>query len=126
MEAFTEVLTQAEIQILSELDVALLTTGITFSRKLSETEMRKVCWVLMSVKDRTSDDRINWAIGDWANTVEEWFGKKVAESLIVENQRLNAYREHLLKLTGATLLRVQKLEYTINLCCSFLSLKTER
>ena len=111
-------------RIFSKLNVDLQPTGLFFKRKLNQKQMRAVWWLLMNVrKGETKEGYIDWAIGDWMVKAKEWFSEELAWKWIEEEKKLRAFRDYLLRQTGAALIQIQHLEYTINICCSFLSLK---
>lgn len=114
-----------EHKSLSELDVELQASAILFHRKLNEAEMRKVGWIIISLKDRTNDEdnHISFGIGDWMIKTDEWFGKDTGIAWVQELGRMKAYRDHLLALTGATLMQLQVFEYQIKACCAGIGLE---
>jgi len=87
--------------------------------------MRQIWRILVNLKNRARDENshINFAMGDWINQAEEWFGESTVKNWIVEEERLKLYRDHLLMLSGATLIQLQYLEHVIRGCCACLSLK---
>lgn len=119
-----ELLLPEEQQTLSKLEAELRTNGLLFHRELNDKEMRTVGWIIISLKDRTNDEEnnVNFALGDWMNTADGWFGKDTGISWIQELVRLKAYRDHLLGLTGATLIQLQLLEHQVKGCCALLGL----
>jgi hypothetical protein len=116
-----ELLHSDEQDILRKFDVDLHASGITFTHKLAEPDMRAVAAILISLKNRTKDDgsHIDFALGDWMCQADEWFGKDVGMRWMTEEIRRKTFRDHLLMLMGATLITLQKLENFINGCCSF-------
>lgn len=124
-EVRIELLTEAERTTLIELGADLQPNALTFQRRLGEPEMRHIWRILVNLKNRTRDEdsHINFAMGDWFNQAEEWFGKGTVKDWIVEEEKLKFYRDHLLVLSGATLIQLQYLEHVIKRCCACLSLK---
>ncbi len=122
-----KLLTSQEEDILTKLNVEIGPVGMTFQRKLSSAETRTVARILIDLKnrDRPRGSRVNFALGDWMNTADAWFGKKTGMRWAQEEAQIKAYRDHLLMLTGATLIQLQNLENLITVCCSFLSLKKD-
>jgi len=120
-----ELLIPEEHKSLSELDVELQASAILFHRQLNEAEMRKVAWIIISLKDRTNDEEnhINFALGDLLIKTDEWFGKDTGIAWVQELVRMKAYRDHLLALTGATLIQLQVFESQIKVCCAALGLE---
>ena len=123
-----ELLGSDEKEILRKFDVELQASSIGFKHELREEDMRVVAGILISLKGRTRDEgnHINFALGEWMHQADEWFGKDTGISWMTEEARRAAYRDHLLMLTGATLIELQILEDLIHSCCSFLRLKTKQ
>lgn len=123
-----ELLGSDEKEILRKFDVELEASSISFKHELREEDMRVVAGILISLKGRTRDENnhINIALGGWMHQADEWFGKDTGIAWMTEEARRGAYRDHLLMLTGATLIELQILEDLIHGCCSFLRLKTKR
>ena len=121
-----ELLRADEIALLDALDVEMTPIGMTFRRRLDETEMRTAGWAVVSLKKRTStpnDPAVEFAFGDWITKTDEWFGDGSSYRWLAQLEVLHEYKEHLLKLIGATMIQLQSLEYLVNICCSFLSLE---
>lgn len=115
-----------EIALLDALDIEMTPIGMTFRRRLDETEMRTAGWAVLSLKKRTStsnETAVDFAFGDWITKTDEWFGDGIGYRWVAQLEVLHEYKEHLLKLIGATMIQLQSLEYLVNICCSFLSLK---
>jgi len=114
-----------EMALIEDLDVEMAATGITFRRRLTETEMRVVGWAIVRLKSRTraQTDQAEFALGDWMIKADEWFGEGISLRWAAQLEVVHEYYEHLLKLIGATLIQLQTLEYFVNICCSFLNLK---
>jgi hypothetical protein len=123
-----ELLGSAEQDILRRLDVQLHASSISFKHELREEDMRVVAGILISLKGRTRDEgnHIDFALGVWMRQADEWFGEDMGLRWMTEEARRAAYRDHLLMLTGATLIELQILEDLIHGCCSSLRLKTKR
>lgn len=120
-----ELLGSHEQEILRKFDVELEASSISFKHELREEDMRVVAGILISLKGRTRDEgnHINFALGEWINHVDEWFGKDTGIGWMTEEARRAAYRDHLLMLTGVTLIQLQILEDIIKGCCALLHLK---
>jgi hypothetical protein len=124
-----DLLLPTEQQALAQLGADLLPSGIAFSRRLSEAQMLKVGRILDDLRYRTNDDdnnHIGFAIGDWGNQTDEWFGEGKAIEWMMGLQRLKRYRNWLLRLTGATMIQLQFLEYLIKTCCAVLRVEVGR
>jgi hypothetical protein len=119
-----DLLYPSESRRLADLGVELPGTAATFARKLSAEEMREIWHILADLYSRTGDDDnlINFALGDWAGKAEEWFGKELPSQWVKEYNFLKNFRDHLLKLAGATLVQIQSLEHIIQGCSSLLGL----
>lgn len=72
-----ELLSPDERVLLASLGAQLHTVGITFDRVLNPAQMGTVGQILFDLKKRTGEEEnhILFAIGDWLNTAEDWFGK---------------------------------------------------
>jgi hypothetical protein len=119
-----DLLSPSETCRLAELGVGLSGSDATFARKLTAEEMREVWHILADLYSRTADDdnHINFAVGDWASKAEEWFGEELPYKWVEEYNFLKSFRDHLLRLAGATLIQIQSLENLIRVCSSALGL----
>ena len=74
-----ELLSAREQTTLTSLNAELGATGITFRRRLTFDEMRIIGQIIVDLKGRTNDEdnHINFALGDWMNQADEWFGPEV-------------------------------------------------
>jgi len=119
-----DLLTPSETRRLTELGVELLDIAAAFDRKLSANEMREVWHILADLYSRTGDDdnHINFAIGDWAIKAGGWFGEEQMEQWVEEYNFLLSFRDHILKLAGATLVHLQSLEALIKVCLHLLGI----
>jgi len=123
-----ELLGSDEQETLRKFDVELHASSISFKHELREEDMRAVAGILVSLKNRTKDDgnHVDFALGGWMLQADEWFGKDVGILWMAEEVRRKAYTDHLVGLTGATLIELQILEDVIHSCCSLLRLRTKR
>ena len=74
-----DLLSAGDQRILQELNVEFFNAGITFHRRLSFAEMKAVGQIIFDLTYRINDEEnlINFAIGDWINQADEWFGVDV-------------------------------------------------
>ncbi|MEK6323825.1 MAG: hypothetical protein AABN33_19450 [Acidobacteriota bacterium] len=120
-------LSDFELSILAELDVDIQPVGMTFQRELSAQEMRAVGWLLVSLRKRADENSLmEFALGDWMVKADQWFGEDTGIRWIQEVAMLVAFKDHLLGLTGATLIELQSFERFIATCCALLQLKTKK
>ena len=124
-EVRTDLLTPNEQDILNRFSVEIKEQGINFERQLSEVESRWVGCILLDLFARSQDEdnNLNWALGDWAIQADDWFGNGMGEEWPVQYAEIKAMRDFLLRLTGGTLVALQAVEQTIQLCCVQLQLK---
>lgn len=120
-----ELLSSDEQVILRKFDVELHASNISFKHELREEDMRVVAGILISLESRTRDEgnHIDFALAGWMRQADEWFGKDIGIDWMTEEARRAAYRDHLLMLTGVTLIQLQILEDIIQGCCALLHLK---
>ena len=121
-----ELLLPTEKHALADLGADLFPSGITFSRQLSEAEMLRVGRILDDLRYRTNDDdnnHIGFAIGDWANQADEWFGEGKGVEWMMGLQKQKRFRNWVLELTGATTISLQFLEHLIKNCCALLGVE---
>lgn len=115
-----------ELIAFNDLGVDVSITGVTFARELSEPEMRRVGWVVVGLKNRSDtpkDQAGDFPLVDWMLKSDEWFGEGIGLRWAAELDVLRQYKDHLLRLIGATLIQLQGLEYLMNACCSFWNLR---
>ena len=115
-------LTREELLELGKLGVRLSQTGVQLSRELSRNEFRGL-WHLVGALNRRrprTEDWVNWLVGDWANAVSRVEGEGVAERIISEEQEAYSFSQHILTLSGATLMALQWTELAVDQCVRLL------
>jgi hypothetical protein len=115
-------LTVDEISSLRRFDVVLTRTALHFSRPLDAPALRGLWHLVSAIRRRRpkSEDWVNWLVGDWANEVDARLGLGSAERIIKEEEEAYAYTQHLLRLSGATLIALQWTEIAISTCTRLL------
>lgn len=78
---------------LASLNAELSPTGIKFRRHLMFDEMRIIGQIIVDLKIRTNDEdnHINFALGDWMNQADEWFGPDVGIRMGVLTKPTKSY-----------------------------------
>lgn len=127
-DKFWDFVTQHEIEALDRLGAELKPVGLIMRKQPDESALRRIGVILagLFLRMENRDDRINWAVGDWMNQVDEGYGPDKGVQWMNEFIILTRYKDHLLKLSGAILLELQCLEQLIKTCCGFLGVAKGR
>jgi hypothetical protein len=113
--------------MLDHFGVSVSATSLQFSKKLAQSELRHVWRLVSAIRRRSpkSEDWVNWLIGDWLNETSTRFGPMKAEQIVREEEQLQHYRDHVVRLSGSTLIALQLTEHAVAICCRLLDPKQQ-